>query len=196
MNKPSRATAHDRILAVARREFAAKGYDGASVRAITTKAKVNLGAITYHFQSKELLYMNVLSALVAPMADRVRGVVQADIPPLDKVEHIVRAIFRHIGQNPDMPAIMMRELAGGDVAAPVRKVFATLLPLLAGIIEQGQREGAIRRGDPILLALSTIAQPVYLNLARPIVSKVAGVDPQDERVIEHAVATARAALRP
>lgn len=189
-------TARDRILAAARDEFAKKGFAGASVRSITAKAKVNLGAITYHFQSKDLLYTAVLARLVMPLADRVRFVSQADVPPIEKVELIVRTIFRHIGMNPDMPAIMMREMAGGEIAGPLKQTFGKLLPLLASVIAEGQKNGTIRAADPVLLALSTVAQPIYLNLARPIIKNVAGVDPQDERVVEHAVATARAALRP
>ncbi len=40
--------------------FAAKGFDGGSVRTITQKAKANQAAINYHFGSKEGLYREVL----------------------------------------------------------------------------------------------------------------------------------------
>lgn len=40
--------------------FADRGYEGASVRTITTRAKVNQGAITYHFGGKDGLYREVL----------------------------------------------------------------------------------------------------------------------------------------
>ncbi|WP_083238020.1 TetR family transcriptional regulator [Methyloceanibacter marginalis] len=33
--------------------FAERGYDGTSVRAIVTKARVNQAAINYHFKGKE-----------------------------------------------------------------------------------------------------------------------------------------------
>jgi AcrR family transcriptional regulator len=194
---PPAESARDRILLVAREEFARHGFKGASVRRITAKAAVNLGAVNYHFHTKELLYTAVLMALIGPMANRVRFAALADVPPLEKIERVVRAIFEHIRRNPDLPPIMMREMAGGgELAGPIRATFGNVLPLLAGIIAEGQKDGSIRAGDPVLLALSTVAQPVYLNLARPVISSVAGVDPQDERVIEHAVATARAALRP
>lgn len=42
-----------RILKAAERLFAARGFDGASVRDITTAAGVNLATITYYFGSKE-----------------------------------------------------------------------------------------------------------------------------------------------
>ena len=40
--------------------FADRGYEAASVRTITAKAKVNQGAITYHFGGKDGLYREVL----------------------------------------------------------------------------------------------------------------------------------------
>ncbi len=40
--------------------FAEHGYEAASVRVITARAKVNQGAITYHFGGKEGLYREVL----------------------------------------------------------------------------------------------------------------------------------------
>lgn len=196
MNQTTVDTARDRILAVARDEFARKGYEGASVRSITNRAAANLGAITYHFRSKEQLYHAVLTELTTPLAEQVTAAAAAGAAPLERIENIVRAAFRHISANPDLPAIMMRELSSGEIAEPIRMVFGRLLPLLAGIIAEGQKDGTIRPADPVLMALSTIAQPVYLNLARPLIRRVAGVDPHDERVVEHAVATVRAALRP
>ena len=40
--------------------FAERGYEGTSIRAIVSKARVNQAAINYHFKSKEGLYFEVL----------------------------------------------------------------------------------------------------------------------------------------
>ena len=45
--------------------FAKQGFDGVSTRMIAEKAKVNLGAIHYHFGSKEKLYVETFSAIAA-----------------------------------------------------------------------------------------------------------------------------------
>ena len=187
--------ARQRLLVCARDAFARHGFDGASVRDITTAAEANIGAINYYFGSKRLLYIAVMRALVGPLAPRIRFASITKRPPLDRVLDIVGAIFEHIRLNPDMPAIMTRELASGrEIAAPIRQVFGDALPILVGVIAEGQRDGTIRPGDPILLAFSTIAQPVYFNLARPIITAVANVDPLEERVLEHVLSVVRAAL--
>jgi len=59
MTRPAEHTRHS-ILKAAVALFAERGYDGTSVRAIVTKARVNQAAINYHFKGKEGLYLEVL----------------------------------------------------------------------------------------------------------------------------------------
>jgi AcrR family transcriptional regulator len=61
----------DRLLDKAERLFAERGFDGTSVREITTAAQVNLGAINYHFRSKESLYAAVFARRVALIRDPI-----------------------------------------------------------------------------------------------------------------------------
>jgi AcrR family transcriptional regulator len=49
----------ERILDVAERLFMGHGYDGTSMRMITSEAAVNLAAVNYHFGSKESLMQEV-----------------------------------------------------------------------------------------------------------------------------------------
>jgi len=56
-----------RILDAAEQLFAERGFDAASLRAITGKAGVNLAAVNYHFQSKEVLIREVLARRMAPL---------------------------------------------------------------------------------------------------------------------------------
>jgi AcrR family transcriptional regulator len=49
----------ERLLDAAEELFAEKGFNGASVRDITTRANGNVAAVNYHFSSKEKLYNEV-----------------------------------------------------------------------------------------------------------------------------------------
>ena len=192
--------ARTRLLTAARAQFARDGYDGATVRSICRKARVNLSAVPYYFGTKQALYSAVLNELLGPIAARVQFAAQARRPALDRVETVVREFFEHIRSNPDMPSIMVREMASGrEIAGPVRQMMGRALPALAGVIAEGQQDGSVRAGDPVLLALSTVAQPVYLNIARRAIAAVTGLDPSDPatsaRIAEHVVQTVRAALK-
>jgi len=55
------------ILDAAERLFADLGFDGASLRKITAKARVNLAAAHYHFGSKEALLGAALARRIGPL---------------------------------------------------------------------------------------------------------------------------------
>lgn len=55
------------ILDAAERLFAEQGPEAVSIRAIAAEAKVNLGAVNYHFVSKERLFEELFRRLVVPI---------------------------------------------------------------------------------------------------------------------------------
>jgi AcrR family transcriptional regulator len=57
----------ERILDAAERLFAAHGFAGTSLRAVTKAAGANLAAVHYHFGTKEDLLRAVLSRIVVPI---------------------------------------------------------------------------------------------------------------------------------
>ena len=197
-NDPPAATANA-LLASARRLFARRGFDGASIRAITHDAGANLGAVTYHFGSKNALYEAMLDQVLAPLAIRVARVAVAGTSPLERIDAVVRALFEHLQENPDMPQLMLQEMAAGkDPPPPVHRALGGVSGTLRDLVSEGQRAGEIREGDPLLLGLSCVYQPVHLTLIRRMARSIMGVDMADpdthERIVEHAVRFVRAGL--
>jgi AcrR family transcriptional regulator len=189
----------DRLLLTARRLFGEHGYAGASIRQITIRAHANLGAVTYHYGSKEQLYHAVLKSIVEPMAARMTAAARDDRPPLDRIERLIRAFFDHFAEHPDFPQFMTQMLIqSGPFPPPVVQAQGVMRDAFLRTIEAGQREGSIRPGPPLLLALNVIAQPVYVALARRAILQVTGLDPVDpgvrEQIIREVVAFARRGL--
>jgi AcrR family transcriptional regulator len=60
MGRPAEVT-RESIVKAATDLFAENGFDGASVRDIVSKARVNQAAVNYHFKSKDGLYAEVLT---------------------------------------------------------------------------------------------------------------------------------------
>ncbi len=68
-----------RIVAAAERLFAATGFDGATMRELTTQAKANLAAVNYHFGSKAGLLEEVFRTYFAPIQkERLRLLEEAE----------------------------------------------------------------------------------------------------------------------
>ncbi|MGE9294465.1 MAG: TetR/AcrR family transcriptional regulator [Puniceicoccales bacterium] len=62
----------ERILEAAERHYAERGFDGMSMRALTTEAGVNLAAVNYHFGSKrELIYAIFKERIIPINAERM-----------------------------------------------------------------------------------------------------------------------------
>jgi len=155
----------ERLLSAGRRLFARGGFEGTSVRALTTEAEANLGAITYHFDTKEGLYHAVLERVMGPVRDRLRMLAEAPQPAPKRLELFVEGMFQHLRENPDLPRFLVQEIVLGDNPSPqILETVRTVVGTLARIVREGQEEGSIVSGDPVLMALSLLSQPIYLSL--------------------------------
>lgn len=187
------------IVRAARLLFAQHGFDGTSVRAITSAAGVNLGAITYHFGSKAALYETVLRSVIGPSRERLAVAADGPGTPLQRVEAMVRALFDYLYENPDMPSLMMQLLVSArPIPESALQAMQANVGKLAGVIAEGQMDGSIRAGDPQLMALSIGSQPIWLALARRGLQAGIAID-QDrretrEKLVESVVQFVRSGL--
>jgi AcrR family transcriptional regulator len=87
-----------RLLDTAERLFGEHGYDGVGMRMLADEAKANLGAATYHFGSKEALYVETFMRRFRPTnAERLRLIQGAEAKARGKplaVETIVECMLR------------------------------------------------------------------------------------------------------
>jgi AcrR family transcriptional regulator len=112
MTQQDQGTTKELILDTAERLFAERGLDGTSVRDITGAARVNLGAITYHFATKEKLITAMFNRRFGPF-------VRWTLELLDEEE-------RKAGRKPPtMEALleaMMRPMVEGSFCAGKKNI--------------------------------------------------------------------------
>jgi AcrR family transcriptional regulator len=187
------------VLRAARQLFAERGYEGTSIRAITALAGANLGAVTYHFRTKERLYEAVLEGVTGPLLVRLREAAAASSSPLGGIEAVIRSVLEHRHRNPDWPSLMLHELAlDRTLPAPVRRTMQEVFQIVSGLVRRGQEEGSIVDGDPMLLALSIISQPLYFALVQRRLHDAFGLDVESratrQRIADHIVRVVRRSL--
>ncbi|MGH7570858.1 MAG: TetR/AcrR family transcriptional regulator [Gemmatimonadota bacterium] len=187
------------LLEAARDLFASRGYDGASIRAITERAGTNLGAVTYHFGTKEALYDRVIETFIAPLRERVVRAAETEGPPLDQVEAILRAAFQHYVDDPAMPRLILQQIASGRPAPPAARAWIRqALGILGILVREGQKDGTIRRGDPRFMALTAIAPILFIHLIRGPLHDSIGLDLDKARtrktLLDQVVETLRGGL--
>lgn len=201
MNQPAqRPDTAAALIRAGRRLFARQGYDATSIRQITSAADANLGAVTYHFGSKQALYHAVVEEALAPFADRVVAASQEGADALERAASVVQAYFEVLRAYPDVPMLLLQELLASRIPPPPAiSALHRVATALEELVTHGQAEGSVRKGDPLLFGLSIIAQPIHLTIVAGMLSQVAGLDQSDattrERVYAHTVAFVRAGLR-
>jgi AcrR family transcriptional regulator len=92
----------DRILDAAEVEFAAHGFVETSVRTITTKAKVNLAAVNYHFGSKKGLIQAVTDRFLGPLSQHLQiqlNAYEKSAHQSQNDEHELRILFNILAQS-------------------------------------------------------------------------------------------------
>ena len=135
-----------RILDAAERLIAEAGIDAASMRAVTSAAKVNLAAVNYHFGSKESLVVAVYARRLRPLnEERLRGLDAAEaaaIPAPPALEAVLRSLIE--------PTLRQVHATGADGQIVIRLLGRCLN-------EQGSwlRELLATEMDPLIARYTT-----------------------------------------
>jgi AcrR family transcriptional regulator len=135
--RPGAGDTRDRILEVARRRFASRGYDAISLRSIATEAEVDPALVIHYFGSKEGLFVAAtglpdgLSELFAQLAL---------LPRHEFVQALVRGYVHLVDSDSSRNSIiaLVRSAVSNDQAAAMLREFLTaeLLPVIGGFSRQ------------------------------------------------------------
>jgi AcrR family transcriptional regulator len=90
----------ERILDAARQIFAADGLEAASLRGIAAAAGYTPAALYFHFDSKEALYAEVLSASVERLAEAIGTAASKTDEPGARLSAAALAFFDFYAENP------------------------------------------------------------------------------------------------
>lgn len=192
--------ARERLLAVAEELFTRHGFDAVSVRDLTSRAKVNLGAVTYHFGSKEALYHAAIERLAEPFAALIAAAAASPGTGLERIDAFVRAALNYMPTRSGGPiTCLLRELANeGPLPPPITQLVQRNVGTVTALIKVGQADGSIRAGDPTLLALTAVSQPFYIKVAGRGIEQALGVKRGDPavwaRIVDHVAESVRRAI--
>src|SRR5262245_32057351 len=101
-------SSRERLLAAAALEFAARGFDGAKVDRITSRARVNKAMLYYHFDSKAALYRAILIDLFQSLGASLTDLLTVDGEPEERIGRFIRTVADALSARPHFPAIWMR----------------------------------------------------------------------------------------
>ncbi|SEO77641.1 TetR/AcrR family transcriptional regulator [Actinacidiphila rubida] len=173
---PASGDTRERILAAAREEFSARGYDRTSVRSIGKAAGVDAALVHHYFGTKEQVFAAAIEVSFAPAQDMPAAMAGGDAGAMG--ERVARFMLR-IWENPQTrePLLaVVRSAVTNDTAAAVLRglVSRTVLARVAG---------ELRAPDPEFRVQLAAAQLVGIVMLRYVVKvePIASADP--ERVV-------------
>jgi AcrR family transcriptional regulator len=183
-----------RILEAATEEFATRGFGGARVERISSRARTVDRMLYYYFGSKEGLFRAVLENSYEKLGQAEQ---QLDLSGVDAVEgmrQLVAFTWNYYLAHPEFIRLLNSEnLYQGMHLKKSRRVKSLSFPLLSvltDLLERGATQRTFRRGiDPIRIYI-TIAALAYFYLSnRYTLSRFLGVDlmapAQRKRWLEH-----------
>ncbi|MEU1390199.1 MULTISPECIES: TetR family transcriptional regulator [unclassified Nonomuraea] len=125
--RPGSADTRGEILTAARRVFAEKGFDKATVRGIAREAKVDPALVHHYFETKEGMFAAAMQLPITP--DEVVPLL-LDGPREEIGERLVRMILRvtaEPGTREPMIALMRSALTNEQAAAMFREFITNAL---------------------------------------------------------------------
>jgi len=164
----------ERILDAATNVFSEFGFAGARVDQIARRAGVNKATLYYHIGDKKALYAEVIHRVIGTAAKTLLDGIKGSRKPEDKIRTYLKTLAKTFDKNPQMPRIMMRELASGGKDLP--EVFFqdlfSIFRTLSGIIEEGKTTGAFIDTLPLMVHFMAIGATIIYKTMAPILLSV------------------------
>ena len=168
VEKPGKTA--EKILTAARKVFAEKGYSGAHVDEIAERAGVNKATLYYQIGDKDTLYANVIHQVIGNAAQGIAHAVAKVNHPEEKLKVYVNCIAANVDKNPELPSILMREIAADGAHLPrvVVEDIVSVLKILVGILDEGRKKGIFVEVVPFLIHMMIVGTILFYKKALPI----------------------------
>jgi len=100
----------ERILTIAARLFAEKGYHAVSMRDLCDEAGLGRGAIYYHIKSKEDLLYDISRNYMQELIDEGLLILDQYSSPVQRVEHLGHSLIKKISERQTQLTVCFREV--------------------------------------------------------------------------------------
>lgn len=145
----------DRILIAATVAFGENGYDGTSLDSLAQELGIRKQSILYHYPTKEALLDATVADAIQVLALALSDAVTKSEDGWDRIEKMVRRVFRLAIQKPELLGLL-REVSrlGPPTLTKAVKDFDPLIKGATKWLKSEMEKGKIVESDPYLLVLS------------------------------------------
>lgn len=148
------------IMEAAEKLFAAKGFNGTSVRDISEMAGVNLAMISYYFGSKEKLFEAMFAYRTEFFKLQLESMLQnKELAPMEKMDQLIDQYILRLTNQQCFHRIMVREQMMSNnefIAGQIHGLKTRNQALIKQLIEDGQAKGVFKKDIDIPLMMMTM----------------------------------------
>jgi len=164
------------ILTAARRLFAERGFEGASMREVAETARVNNAMIYYHFKDKDDLYRAVIFDSVAGLNSIWdEPIFRSSAPVKEKIRLFIEKFIRYEQKSEDIRRIMAMEFAkSGKISCICEEFFAENQVRLVELLKDGIKNGELKKIDPVMGVAALIGIIVHNFIMLPMAEHMKG----------------------
>jgi AcrR family transcriptional regulator len=137
---------------------------------IAERAGVNKATLYYQIGDKDTLYANVIHRVIGNIAAGIAESVAGGDSPEAKLKAYINSLVAAVDRNPEIPPIMMREVASGGAHLPriVIEDMVAVISILFGILEQGRKKGVFIEVSPFLIHMMIMGTILFYTKGAPI----------------------------
>jgi AcrR family transcriptional regulator len=144
------------ILTEALKVFSKQGYHSTSITDIVEAAGIARGTFYQYFDSKKMIFLELLNVLIEELRGSIVGVAQHEgAAPLEtQLIDTVYRIFTVVDSNRSITSIVFREAVGldDDIDTRLNDFYTGLYGYIMAALQIGQQMGAVRALDQEVVA--------------------------------------------
>ncbi len=184
MRQTSEKKAH--IINVAEALFSEKGFEGTSIRDLSTRAEINIAMVNYYFGTKEKLFEALINDRVDYKKEEMDELVKDKSQnAVQKISQLIDLYVEKIFHNTRFNVVMQREaslLQRTDLTNKISEALMSTVNNIRKVVTEGQKGGLFKDGIDvdmcILIIMGAVSQVTYNRL---IAEKVLKSDIDNEK---------------
>lgn len=195
-----------RILKVARSEFAKNGFENTSIQQIARKSDISVGSVYKYFDNKEQMFTYIAQEGLSELEDLLMKLAPSKEDILIKAEKIIRTLLKFSKEHPELVQLYCA-LTTGDNSEFLNELSQRIEAVTASIytrtISMAQETGEVRKDinpamfafllDNVFMMLQfSAACPYYME--RFFIYTGRQVEDSDELIVEQTLLFLKAAF--
>lgn len=173
-----------KILQVAEKLFAEKGFDATSIREISTKASVNVAMVSYYFGSKDKLLESLIVFRTSDLKTKLETLLDENRSPVEKIEKFIQLYIQRIDENRDFHHILLFEISSNKRAMDFEafiEIKKANIKSLEKIILEGQSQNIFQKDINIQMIIPTILGTYfYFQMNKPFFGEILNLNSEDK----------------